>query len=340
MAGPSPLRLLFAAPLLFCLACEEQVDDLDASELRRQELLARCDFLVRCGFAPDHESCRAAEGPDWGLVQALGVSNLDRVEYDAKAAQAYVDALRERSCEGLEEHVRELEKLREEMFVGQVDIGEACFASEECVGDAVCDLWACPDNQVCCTGRCVERRVLGVGSECPLADGPELYYTECEVGSFCRPPPDDESGEPPATGVCAPRVDNGQPCIGNDECAEGQRCDRGGSNTCYMLSASGDPCNPLLSQGACLDIDHVCDPGSSTCVRAPGPGAPCISDRCIGFAVCVEGTCVARPRWGEPCDGSIPCLGDLFCNDGWCDDIDVVFACLSGEDPPPPDEME
>jgi hypothetical protein len=340
VAGLAPLRFLLAAPLVLSLACEEKAEDLGAGDLRRQELLARCDFLVRCGFAPDHETCRASEGPDWGLVQALGVSNLGRVEYDANAGQIYVETLSERSCEATEENAREISNLREDMFVGQVDIGDGCFASEECVGDAVCDLWACPDDQVCCTGRCVERRILGVGSECPLAESAELYYTECEFGSFCRPPPDDGSGVPPVAGVCAPRVENGAPCVTNGECSDAQRCDLGGSNTCYMLSVAGDPCNPLLSQGACIDFDHVCDPASSTCVRAPGPGAPCPSGQCLGFSECIEGTCIAQPRWGEPCDGTVSCLGDLFCNaEGWCDSITVVFACLSGDDPPPPEPM-
>lgn len=340
MAGLASLRFLYVAPLVLSLACEEQGDDLGASNLRRQELLARCDFLVRCGFAPDHDSCRAAAGPDWGLVQALGVSNLGRVEYDAEAAQIYIDTLSERSCEATEESAREIANLREDMLVGKVDVGEGCFASEECVGDAVCDLWACPGDQVCCTGRCVARRILGVGSECPLADTPELYYSQCAEESFCRPPPDDGSGEPPVAGVCAPRVDNGQPCIVNGECLDGQRCDIGGTNACYKLSAAGEPCNPLLTQGACIDFDRVCDPASSTCIPKPGPGAPCLSDQCIGFAVCLDGNCVARPRWGEPCDGSVPCLGDLFCNaDGWCEGTTVVFACLSGDDPPPPEPM-
>jgi hypothetical protein len=332
------LRFLYAVPLVLSLACEEKAEDLGAGDLRREELLARCDFLVRCGFSPDHDTCRASAGPDWGLVQALGVSNLGRVEYDAKAAQIYIDTLSERTCEFTEESAREIEHLREDMFIGKVGVGEGCFATEECVDDAVCDLWACPDDQVCCTGRCVERRILGVGAECPLADGPELYYSECELGSFCRPPPDDGSGVPPLVGVCAPKVDNGMPCVTNDECLDGQRCDLGGSNACYKLSLAGEPCNSLLSQGACVEFDHVCDPGSGTCIEKPGPGAPCISDQCMGFAVCVEGTCIARPRWGEPCDGTIPCLGDLFCNpEGWCEGTTVVFACLSGDDPPPPE---
>jgi ABC-type transport system involved in cytochrome c biogenesis ATPase subunit len=114
----------------------------------------------------------------------------------------------------------------------------------------------------------------------------------------------------------------------------------GGNNQCYKLSVAGDPCNPLLSQGSCVNFDDVCDPGSSTCAPAPGPGAPCVSDRCMRFAECVEGTCVARPRLGEPCDGSVQCLGELYCNNGFCEGTTVVFACLEGEDPPPPgDDM-
>jgi hypothetical protein len=340
VAGLAPLRFLCAVPLLLSLACEEETQKLGAGNLKRQELLARCDFLVRCGFSPDHDSCRAAAGPDWGLVQALGVSNLGRVEYDPQAGQIFIQALSERTCEATEEAAREIENLREDMFVGTVEIGSGCFASEECVGDAVCDLWACPGDQVCCTGRCVERRILGVGAACPLADSPELYFSECELGSFCRPPPDDGSGVPPVAGVCAPRVDNGQACVANGECLDGQRCDLGGNNECYKLSIAGDPCNPLLTQGACVDFDHVCDMASSTCVEAPGPGAPCPLGQCLGFAVCVEGTCIARPKFGEPCDGSIPCLGDLFCNDeGWCENTTVVFACLEGDDPPPPEPM-
>lgn len=326
--------LVIAAPLLAFPACEEPEEEINAGNLKRQEVRARCEFLVRCGFAPDQGSCEAAAGPDWGLVQAVGVSNLGRVEYDPKAAQVYVEALSQRTCSSTEESAREITNLRADIFVGKIEVGDVCFASEECVGDAVCDTWACPGEQVCCTGRCVAKRVLATGDTCPLADSPELYYTECPLGTFCRPPPDDGSGVPPLAGICSPRVDNGQPCVSNGECLDGQRC---GNGQCYKLSTAADPCNPMLQAGSCVDFNQACDPASSTCATAPGPGAACAQDQCIRLAVCIDGLCVARPRLGEPCDGSVPCLGDLYCGgDGFCEGTTVVFACLEGEDPPPP----
>ena len=223
------------------------------------------------------------------------------------------------------------------MFQGKVEVGDPCFASEECAGDAVCDRWLCSPQQPCCRGRCVAFEHLSVGSVCPLADAPELYYSACEPGSFCRPPDDDGSGEPPVSGICSPRVDIGVSCVSDEECIDGHRCDRWGSGICYRLQVSGEMCGAGLSGNSCLQINEGCAPSTSTCERLPGPGEPCVSDQCIGYASCLDGTCVARPGLGEICDGSLPCLGDLFCRDGLCEALTVVFACFEGEDPPPAD---
>ena len=319
--------------------CDEEEAGVAAKDFTREELDARCDFLVRCGYMPSGDICRQSWGRDPQAVQAIGVLGFDRTEYDEQAAKAYFDLLATAECDLGEVQARELEEAKDSIFEGAVKEGDPCFADWECSGDAVCDRQDCPGNQLCCQGRCVATRELPVGRECPLPNNPEWLHTRCESTAWCQPPQDWMGEEPPLTGSCAPRVDNGMPCTDSDECLEDQRCDIGGMNTCFKLSLSGESCNPMLSEGSCLGLDQVCSPTESRCVTLPDPGQPCMQGRCIHYAQCVEEVCVARPALGEPCEGTPPCLGRLQCQDGVCQASSVSLVCVTGEDPPPP-EME
>ena len=317
-------------------ACEDGAKGVAAEDLAEAERSARCEYMVRCGFSPDAETCRATTEVDRALVQALGSAAFGYVGYDEVAAKAWIEALQERSCERTRELARELAEAREAVFEGRRELGGACFTDEECSGAAVCDRWECPNNQVCCTGTCVASRELAVGDTCPLPGERDTLRSACVEEAWCEPnePPE---GEPATTGTCRARMDNGQPCTTHDECLDGQLCDIGGRNQCYKLSEDDEPCNPNLAASACLGVDQVCDPGQSQCVPLPGDGRPCVQGRCQPYAVCIDETCQRRPRRGEECEGGgPPCLGDLRCREGTCQRDPVVLVCVAGEPPPEP----
>lgn len=338
------LRPLLALGLLAAPACdEEEAPVVESADLRKQELEARCEYLVRCGFMPDDDTCRASQSYDQSLVQALGGTSFDRAGYDEEAAAKWLDTLRELSCDATTENAKLYADARAPVFAGRIEVGGSCFADDECEGDAVCDRAACPGDQLCCTGECVEQRVLGVGERCPLPQDGVRLTAACEDTAYCQLPPDDGSGMPPTEGTCQVRSDNGLPCDQVDGCLDGQRCDQGGTNNCYKLSASGEMCNPALQRGSCIGVNDVCSPSSSECVIAPGPGEACVQGQCAGWARCQDDgmgnqTCMALLRAGEACDGSVPCLGDLNCRDGICQLASTLLVCVEGDPPvaPPP----
>lgn len=323
---------------VLAIACDQTDDPLVAkSDIRDDELDARCEYLVRCHFMPDRDTCMASETYDPGLVQAVGTSSFGRVGYDSEKAAAWLATLDELSCDATTENARTIADARAAVFSGRIDPGGECFADEECAGDTLCDRSLCGGGQLCCTGTCVEWEVRSVGETCPLPQQGMRISARCEDAAYCQRPPDDGSGEPPAEGQCVARSDNGLPCDQVDGCLDGQRCNVSGSGNCYKLSESGEMCNPDLQQGSCVAINEVCSPSSFTCVAAPAPGAPCVLGECAPWAVCMDGTtCIARPRAGEACDGSIPCLGDLNCNDGTCQLSTTLVVCVEGDPPPPP----
>lgn len=317
--------------------CEDSGAGIEGEDLAAAERAARCEYMVRCGFSPDADTCRATTEVDRALVQAVGSAAFGHVDYDAQAAKAWIDDLRERSCDRTREVEGALDDARAGVFEGRRELGDGCFTDEECRGPAICDRWDCPNNQVCCTGTCIETRELGVGDTCPLPGERDALRSACEETAWCSPDDPDE-GEP-TTGTCLERMDNGQACTRHDECLDGQLCDVGGRDQCYKLSEPGEPCNPNLQASACIGIDQVCDPQQSICVALPGDGRPCVQGRCQPYAVCVDDACERRPRRGEACEGGgPPCLGDLRCRDGVCERDTVVLVCVAGDPPPEPED--
>jgi len=343
-AFPGGRRLLALALLLLPACDEEEKPVVESADLRKQELEARCEYLVRCGYMPDDDTCRASQSYDQSLVQALGGTSFNRAGYDEEQAAAWLDTLRNLGCQATTENVRLYAEARAPVFAGRIELGGACFADDECMDDGVCDRAACSFDQLCCTGECVEQKVLTVGERCPLPQDGVRLTAACDETAYCQLPPDDGSGMPPTEGTCQIRSDNGLPCDQVDGCFDGQRCDQGGTNNCYKLSESGEQCNPSLQRGSCIGVNDVCSPSSSECVIAPGPGEACVLGQCAGWARCQDDgmgnqTCIGLLTAGEACDGSIPCLGDLNCRDGSCQLSTTVLVCVEGDPPAPPPPM-
>lgn len=344
--------LLTGFSLSLPVACDpgDDADTVSREDLKREELDARCEYLARCGFYPDAETCRDVTRPDPQLVQAIGSSVFGRVDIDDEAAAVWVETLRGLSCEATAEVFAELEEARAAVFVGGVEEGGECFSDYECAEGNVCDRDLCQGGGggICCVGFCTRYRILAEGDDCPLStgDGTSLFAACDAATTYCAAPEVEEGGEPPTEGTCTLRVDNGMACTSDAACADGQRCNiENGEGACFKLSAHGEMCNPTLSSGSCLDINDVCDPDSSTCRLAPAPGEACPAGRCAGWARCEDddgdpetpGSCLAFAQRGEACDDN-PCLGDLVCREGLCEDLTTELVCLEGDPPPPPME--
>ena len=337
------------------IACDEgplgkdEEPTVSRQDLKKEELDARCEYLARCGYYPDKATCKDVNRPDPALVQAIGSSVFGRVDIDGEAAAVWLDTLRELSCIGTHEVAAALEEARDAVFTGKIKEGGECFSDYECEDGNVCDRNACQfggGGNVCCVGYCVKYRILAERDACPLpTDDGTRQFAECDPITWCAAPEVEEGAEPPTEGTCTLKADNGLPCTESAGCADGQRCDANGTGSCFKLSPHDGPCNPMLSANPCLEVNDVCDPATSTCKLAPGPGQPCPSNRCAGWARCEDddgdpgtpGTCIAYARRGEACD-AIQCLGDLVCRDGFCQDLTTELVCLEGDPPPPPME--
>jgi hypothetical protein len=275
---------------------------------------ARCEFLVRCGFAVDQATCLDYY-LDYGLLQLVADVGWGRVGYDAAAARACVDAQRAQSCDVLQADSEALTATCEAVFGATVPESGECFLSAECAGELYCDFSACMGN-TCCAGVCaVPPARAPIGADCSMA--------LCDKGLYCE---QTDTGQ-----ACAPQVDNGAPCDSQDACKDGARCDLGASGDCYILSREGAPCNPTLAAGGCLSATNWCDPAQSICVRLPGAGQPCAGSNglCLPYAFCNGSTCEHRPRDGEPCvDGGPACLSNEWCPDeGFCPVRGNFAAC-------------
>jgi hypothetical protein len=88
------------------------------------------------------------------------------------------------------------------------------------------------------------------------------------------------------------------------------------TGTCQPPIASGAPCD--------LDVYLPCDDWREYCHQATGvcsPGVPVggacdDANACIGYAQCLNGTCIAMAGLHAHCDqiGGLICLGNLQCS--------------------------
>jgi len=277
-----------------------------------------CELLLNCGMYPDLQTCRdtsyLSEGSD---LSQLEVSvEAGRANYDSDMAAAclaaYEDVLA--SCDifagnELEEAMEECEQV----FTGNVEVGGECYSSEECAGDAYCEI-DCAEE--CCAGVCVaedpEPPPVGIGQDCSEAN--------CVDGAWCKY---DEGAN---TSICEAVDGEGDACegYGMGSCGDGLICDGYPTGTCKRPAGQGETCDPALGYGfySCARLDNWCDPSDTTCKTKPGPGEACGPeiDNCIDYAYCSESVCVQLPGLGGACGGTmeISCMGDLQCEEQVC----------------------
>jgi hypothetical protein len=125
----------------------------------------------------------------------------------------------------------------------------------------------------------------------------------------------------------------GAACGDLDACADPMYCDldfQTFMGVCTKGAASNATCSNdhLLP---CADGRDYCDATTMKCTRAADVGAACpMGVDCVGYAACVNGTCVAKPGLGGTCvtDMDPSCLGTLDCTNGKCTAPAAGTACM------------
>jgi hypothetical protein len=123
-------------------------------------------------------------------------------------------------------------------------------------------------------------------------------------------------------GTCKAPVPDGSPCSELSDCALGHVCSAGVCGTPAPRpprpppAAAGAPCTGRCVEGYACGPDAVAEP---RCVPLPGPGSPCIQERCREGAYCSFATrqCLTEPGVGEPCgqgtSGAVVCVRGARC---------------------------
>ncbi len=183
---------------------------------------------------------------------------------------------------------------------GTGTVGDNCtraYASvEQCITNARCEL---ADGGLSSTGNGTCRPV-SAGARCRNS-------SDCLTAEYCVS----------ATGLCAPRANEGQSCA-TAQCLQGQRCATSGTaRTCVRPGALGQACASTPDTSAqCAEGDCV----NSVCVLTGFPGMACNSGNCY-FGRCdadagTAGLC-RRPSASGPCTADAQCESQR-CRAGQC----------------------
>jgi hypothetical protein len=267
-------------------------------------LAANCQRLVKCRLWPSIELCEADLFPTYlrALQDTIAAVGAGRIHYDPGAALACFDAVVAEACA-----LSASAPACASVFLGTVPDGGRCVVNDECVG-RLCGNY--PAGASCCAlGTCLPR--IAAGSPCWSTD-------HCVDGYYCG------GGKGTDPGTCQPLLLEGQACSTQMQCGPALQCDRGGTGTCRSVLQNGQACS--MQVPACDPIAGFCDPVGRTCQPWRDVGAACsasvteVSGGCVGYAACMNGTCVELPGIDEPCvvpDGGDP---SVACRSGWCTD--------------------
>jgi hypothetical protein len=313
-----PLRhfLVASLPLTFValtLSCTGE------SAGRQEFMAAYCELVRPCcaeaGLATDGVQCRA-------ILEAY----TPRVDYDAAAGGACLDALRASSldskfCEGpaADTHACERVFTPRGSVRGTVAPGERCNDHRECVGSSEGPTFCQTQYTATARTRTCQIQIRGKSGDGPcLYTVPELspafpYPGLPGVGyivAYAQSFP--SGGEPPSsaraylchvadgltcssqTGRCTPQASSGAPCSGNWSCVPGAYCDQN-TQLCRDRQPMGGGCLPQRwGDSPCLA--SYCDLASKTCQARVPLGAACLQDDQCESGACVNDRCV-RDEW-------------------------------------------
>ena len=264
--------------------------------------------------------------------------------YDPSKVESCLAAIRDGGCATNREYSE-----CEAAMDGTVAEGEDCVHDAECAGNLVCIVDGlcpgqcqerladgepctreddCREGSVCFDSRCTSQ--LSLDDDCTEAG------VDCAGGLLCAGA-NDEEGQ---TGTCQP-WDDVFSAVEGDSCdLAGTLCESG--SACVITVVAGEldfTCGPRVQSGGdCgLAIPDMCPTGEycagldanagdfeGTCAPLPGNDEPCVDNRCAGFHVCVEGTCVRMKENGADCSTHEECYSGR-CRDGACSpDTDCV----------------
>lgn len=294
-------------------------------------LPAVCARWVACGQMETQAGCEDVFRNRWGITcpqeSVAGVRD-GRVRIDGVRAEACLDAIPTHTCFG-EEGAREQEDCAL-VFLGEVPLGQSCYADVDCEGSAWCD-----SSALVCPSVCAPRKAVG---ESALADreceeGLYVYAGKCRAfvatSGSCAP---DGAAEKQRCNswdfcndaqTCEARRRVNQPCAGLGQCDAWLTCSKG---TCLAPLDSTEPCDENVCKSD-LHCDFAANGGSGTCKSPEAEGAPCWqTNDCVAMAYCrggggsgsTDGTCVARGQGGESCSATAPCAPGLACVGGSC----------------------
>jgi hypothetical protein len=265
-----------------------------------------CGAGVACGGTLDEAACelRSEANGDRG-PQTIADLASGKMIFDGGAAARCLDYRRRHldDCDSGSLRADPAHAACNEVFVGALGAGEACFDSSECqsgscAGNSFCTCDASTVFCRCCVGACVP----------PAALGEDCTNNACEKGLRCAYDPG------AATGRCAPRFEAGEVCTGGGlfDCGDSLVCvsrGKGEPSVCGVPPAEGERCVPREAF-SCARSDDWCDPEEGICKRRIPLDAPCgpVEASCVRYAVCNGGTCSLPPTEGEPC---VPLSGPI-----------------------------
>lgn len=303
---------------------------------------ATCEeLLTGIGFA---SAPREAAGIDAGTIT-----------YDAGAARRCVNELA-RTCVGIE-GIEAIEACQQ-IFVGQIPVGDACQASAECAPGSYCLTTQacsgtctakvgtgspCDRNEEClaepgsiadCTDttdnpvdHCIQTAVetgRALGEPCGEVDvdGDAQLYAFCEGGTYCRTGNND-------VGTCATPLAAGAPCTDDDFCLDGVCSETSNVCTAITLRANaGETCS-YETYTYCDGREHLTcnDLGVCEALGDGTVGSVCQNDSTdflFTLFTCEPGLVCGRSGGAGVCmaplaDGA-PCEESNQCQSGYCSD--------------------
>ena len=298
---------------------------------------ALCTMQVACGDMPDKAACLASVKLDSTDILTLKADIASgKVHYDSATAGnclAYVERLYGSECTvtAFAAAGTAGSEACTEAFVGTVADGGACASSFQCAsGECTQTDQLCLPSRACCAGSCAatNRAPIPAGADC----GRSLDNLNCETGTVCTA----GAAAPTSPKCITPSTVVGTPCIVAYECARPLFCalDVSGAGTCQPVAATGAPCNAYIALGVCDNLRDYCPVATGVCTPRGQVGAPCSfldPNNCLGYAQCVNSTCIALSRAHDACDAASGpgCLGSLECSlqIGTCEYPTVPGAC-------------